>query len=92
MKPEFNKEKFKEERAFIDTIIDKLIERDAKEVSNKAHDDLFWKILDNAEEIPYESVFFRRKNHISKETMEWATNCANEYEKRMKENGDAVRS
>ncbi|MEK7727529.1 MAG: Panacea domain-containing protein [candidate division KSB1 bacterium] len=70
-----------EQREFINGIIVALIDYNAAEVSEQiAHEDLSWAYLENDEEIPYETVFFRRSNPITHETMAWAKSVINEYE------------
>lgn len=69
------------QREFIDGVIAALIDYSAVEVSEQiAHEDLSWTYLENDEEIPYETVFFRRSNPIAHETMAWAKSVINEYE------------
>jgi len=70
-----------DQQKFIDQVIDALSGLSATEVSEQiAHQDLSWQYLKNGEEIPYETVFFRRKNPIPDETMNWAKRVVNEYE------------
>lgn len=80
-KPKFKKLS-KEQQDFIDTIIDKLTNYDATYVSKEiSHNDLSWKYLSNNDDIPYETVFFRRKVKPSEETLAWAKKEIDEYEK-----------
>jgi len=70
-----------EQRDFIEQIINAVSDYNASEVSNLiAHQDLSWQYLKNGEAIPYETVFFRRKNPVSEDTMMWAKSVINEYE------------
>lgn len=70
-----------EQMELIDKIIDAISGFSAYVVSEQiAHEDLSWQCLENGEEIPYETVFFRRKNRISDDSMKWARDIVNEYE------------
>jgi len=72
----------KEQRDFIDTIIDELVVHDAADVSKEiSHNDLSWQYLNNKDEIPYETVFFRRKVVPTEETLAWAKKEIETYEK-----------
>lgn len=80
-----------EQRDFIDQIINAISDYNASEVSNLiAHQDLSWQYLKNGEVIPYETVFFRRKNAVSEDTMIWARVVINEYEESLRENESVV--
>jgi hypothetical protein len=81
----------KEQREFIDTIIAELVDLTATYISEKiAHEDLSWQYLNNGEEIPYESVFFRRKNSLTEEDIAWANQEIEEYEASMREKDDGI--
>lgn len=70
-----------EQKDLIKKVIDALAPFTASEVSEQiAHQDLSWQYLRDREEIPYETVFFRRQNKIPDETMDWAKNVIDEYE------------
>lgn len=69
-----------EQKKIIDLIIQQLAGFGASGVSEIAHQDLAWQYLENGEEIPYETVFFRRSNPVSRETMGWAESVIDEYE------------
>ena len=69
------------QKEFIDEVVSVIADYSAKDLSEKiAHEDLAWQYLNNDEEIPYETVFFRRKNAVSEETMAWAQSVVDEYE------------
>jgi hypothetical protein len=51
---------------------------------------LSWQYLNNGEEIPYESVFFRRKNSLTEEDIAWANQEIEEYEASMREKDDGI--
>jgi hypothetical protein len=74
-----------EQEKFIAQIIEASSGYNASEVSNLiAHQDMSWHYLRNGEAIPYETVFFRRKNPISEDTMRWAKSVINEYEESLR--------
>ncbi len=82
-----------EQREFIDGVISALIDYSAAEVSEQiAHEDLSWAYLENDEEIPYETVFFRRSNPITHETMAWAKSVIDEYEEDLSRGKSAVQN
>jgi hypothetical protein len=70
-----------EQKDFIDQVIGAVSDHNVSEVSNLiTRQDLSWQYLKDGEEIPYETVFFRRKNSVSEETMQWAKSVINEDE------------
>ncbi|NUO78538.1 DUF4065 domain-containing protein [candidate division KSB1 bacterium] len=75
-----------EQREFIDTIIVWLVDHTAGYVSDQvAHEDLAWKYLNPGDEIPYETVFFRRKKNLSAGEIEAAQAFIEAYEEKLKE-------
>jgi len=87
--PPFNYQKLTDEqKQFLDEIITALADYSATEVSEQiAHEDLARQYLKNDEAIPYETVFFRRKNAVSEETMVWAQSAIGEYEEALARTG-----
>jgi len=64
----------KEQAEFIDTVIVDLA---------IAREDIFWQYLSNGEEIPYETVFFRRRQSLSPSELDEAQDFIGRYEKRL---------
>jgi len=80
-----------EQKEFIDQVIAAIAAKNASAVSNLiAHQDLSWQYLSNGETIPYETVFFRRKNAVSEETMTWAKSVIGEYEETLRSEESVV--
>lgn len=74
-----------EQKDFIDQVIGAISDHNASKVGNLiVHQDLSWQYLKDGEEIPYETVFFRRKNSVSEETMQWAKSVIDEYEESLR--------
>jgi hypothetical protein len=69
----------KEQAEFIDTVIVDLVDLAI------AREDIFWQYLSNGEEIPYETVFFRRRKTLSPSEIDEAQDFIDRYEKRLKE-------
>jgi len=67
----------KEQAEFIDTVIVDVVDLAV------AREDVFWQYLDNGEEIPYETVFFRRRKSLSPNELDEAQDFIDRYEKRL---------
>lgn len=80
-----------EQMDLINKVIEALVCHSASEVSEQiAHQDLSWQYLKDGEEIPYETVFFRRQNPVPDETMDWAKKVIDEYEESLRSGEGAV--
>ena len=66
----------KEQAEFIDTVIVDLVDLAI------AREDIFGQYLSNGEEIPYETVFFRRRKTLSPNEIDEAQDFIGRYEKR----------
>lgn len=81
----------KDHQEFIDTIIAWIVDHNTPERNGKdAVDELPWQSVEIGEEIPYEIVFFRKKNSLSHKDIEEAQVFIDKYERRLKANKHAV--
>jgi len=67
----------KEQAEFIDTVIADVVDLAV------AREDIFWQYLSNGEEIPYETVFFRRRQSLSPSELGEAQDFIGRYENRL---------
>lgn len=74
----------KEQAEFIDTVIVDVVDLAV------AREDVFWQYLGNGEEIPYETVFFRRRQSLSPSELDEAQDFIDRYENRLNEKNNVA--
>lgn len=74
----------KEQAEFIDTVIVDVVDLAV------AREDIFWQYLGNGEEIPYETVFFRRRQSLSPSELDEAQDFIDRYEKPLNEKNNVA--
>lgn len=60
------------EREIIDSVIEMLGHQNAVQVSDQSHDWIGWLYTDDKEEIPYHTVFVRRREPVTRADFAWA--------------------
>jgi Protein of unknown function (DUF4065) len=70
-----------EELGRLERTVEDLWERTAREVSDLSHEFLGWKLADEGERIPYETVFLGEPRELSAEESAWAAEIWDEYQR-----------
>lgn len=76
-----------DEKAFVDFVVERFENFTGREISDYSHN-LPWKVLENEDVIPYETVFASYKPTIPESTIQWAKKILSERKLRMRREGE----